>query len=469
MTQLPQVWERNYERSTMFKFSPLIAASAMSIAAFTSSAIAASHEGASASATNRIDTQRHDAPELSAYGEHKVGVRTLEMVNTDQIDILAIDPAAEKPAEWPRYDRPLTVEVWYPADGAAEGSRELKAFLRDGKTEVTLVGQAMRDAAPLAATEAFPLVIISHGYPGNRFLLSHLAENLASKGYVVASIDHTDSTYRTKAAFGSTLVNRSIDQKFVLGEIARLADEEGNFLNGLADAGNAAIVGYSMGGYGAIISAGGGVTQAAVDYSWGGPHGTLGVHLSGSDSHKALPDPRVKTIVAFGPWGRVLNFWDDETLKGLEKPALFIAGSIDDVSGYEKGVRAIWQGATGVDRALLTFDNANHNAGAPMPAPAEADKVDEELGFNIAEHYNDAVWDSVRMNNISQHFVTAWLDRHLKGDESKAAFLDLVPNSNDGVWAKEDDGTNKPEHTHWHGFQNRTAKGLRYEVLNAGE
>jgi hypothetical protein len=42
-------------------------------------------------------------------------------------------------------------------------------------------------------------------------------------------------------------------------------------------------------------------------------------------------------------------------------------------------------------------------------------------------------------------------------------------NSNAGVWAKQDDGTNKPEHTHWHGFQNRTAKGLRYEVLKAGE
>lgn len=420
-------------------------------------------------AENRIDSQRHDAPELSAYGEHKVGVRTLDLVNPGQIDILAIDPAAEKPAEWPRYDRPLTVEVWYPADPAAEGSHELKAYLRDGKTEVTLVGQAMRDAAPVAGSEAFPLVIISHGYPGNRFLLSHLAENLASKGYVVASIDHTDSTYRSKAAFGSTLVNRSIDQKFVLNEIARLSTEDGNFLKGLADADNAAIIGYSMGGYGAVISAGGGVTQGAVDYAWGGPHGTLGVHLSGSDTHAALPDPRVKTIVAFGPWGRVLGFWDDETLKGISKPALFIAGSVDDVSGYDKGTRAIWQGATSVDRALLTFDNANHNAGAPMPAPAEADKVDPDLGFNISEHYSDAVWDSVRMNNISQHFVTAWLGLHLKGDETMAKYLDLVPNSNDSVWAKEKDGTTKPEHTHWTGFPDRTAKGLRYEVLKAGE
>jgi len=50
-----------------------------------------------------------------------------------------------------------------------------------------------------------------------------------------------------------------------------------------------------------------------------------------------------------------------------------------------------------------------------------------------------------------------------------SAYLDLAPNANDGVWAKEDDGSQKPEHTHWTGFQNRTAKGLRYEVLKAGE
>jgi predicted dienelactone hydrolase len=58
---------------------------------------------------------------------------------------------------------------------------------------VTLSGRAARDAAP--AEGEFPLVIISHGYPGNRFLLSHLGENLASKGYVTVSIDHPDSTY----------------------------------------------------------------------------------------------------------------------------------------------------------------------------------------------------------------------------------------------------------------------------------
>jgi len=343
----------------------------------------------------------------------------------------------------------------------------MKAFIRDGKTEVDLHGKAVRDATPAEGT--YPLIIVSHGYPGNRFLMSHLAENLASKGYVVASIDHRDSTYRDKSAFGSTLVNRSLDQTFVLNEMARLSGEDGSFLNGLVDVDTTGLIGYSMGGYGAVITAGGGVTQAAVDYAWGGPHGTLGVHLSGSDSHNALPDPRIKTAIAFAPWGLTYGFWDAASLQGIQIPMMFIAGSVDDVSGYEPGVKSIYQGAVNVDRAFLTFENANHNAGAPMPPPAEGREVDADLGFAPYDHYADAVWENVRMNNISQHFATAWMDQYLKGDADMGAYLDLVPNANDSVWSANEDGTFKEEHTHWKGFANRTAKGLRYEVLKAAE
>ena len=423
--------------------------------------------GTMAFADNPIDTQLPGAPELAAYGALPVGVRQLDLTNPDQINILAIDPAADKPDPLPRYDRPLTVEVWYPAADGATGDTSMKAFLRDAKTEVTLTGKAMRDADPASGT-AYPLVLISHGYPGNRFLLSHLAENIASKGYVVASIYHTDSTYRTQAAFGSTLVNRSFDQLFVLNEMARLGAEDG-FLNGLVDADNAGLIGYSMGGYGAVITAGGGVTEASVAYPWGGPHGTLAVHQAGSESHSTLPDTRIKTAVAFGPWGMNTGFWDAEGLAGIQIPMLFIAGSQDDVSLYENGVRALWQNATGVDRALLTYVNGGHNSGAPMPAPAESYRFDEGLGFDVSEHYTDPVWNSARMNNIAQHFVTAWMDLNLKGDAEKGQYLELVDDSNAGIWSMEEDGTPKEDHSYWPGFGKGTAKGLTYEVLKAGE
>ena len=419
--------------------------------------------GGAVMAENRIDTQLPSAPALAAYGDKAVGVRQFEFVNPDQINILAIDPAAPKPDPLPTYDRPLTVEVWYPAEAGATGDTTLKAFLRDGSTEVALEGKAIRDAAHEAGDKDYPLVLISHGYPGNRFLLSHLAENLASKGYVVASIDHTDSTYRTQAAFGSTLVNRSLDQLFVLEQMAQLAASGGEF-EGLYDASNTGLIGYSMGGYGAIITAGGGVTEASVAYPWGGPHGTLGIHQAGSDTHNALPDSRIKTAIAFGPWGMNTGFWDAAGLSGIQIPMLFIAGSQDDVSLYENGIRAIWENASSLPHALLTYENGGHNSGAPIPAPEESFYFNETLGFNISEHYSDPVWDTVRMNNIAQHFVTAWLNRELKEDAEAASYLELTENANDGVWSMNDDGSEKEDHSYWKGFANSTAKGLRYEV-----
>ncbi|MFT5839430.1 MAG: putative dienelactone hydrolase [Flavobacteriales bacterium] len=419
-------------------------------------------------AQNRIDTQRPDAPDLAAYGQHAIGVKTLQIIHPNQIDIAKIDPTKPKPSNLPRYDRPLTLEIWYPAVANSKGKNILDVYLRDGKTIVALHGRAIRDAMPIKMSDKFPLVIVSHGHPGNRFLMSHLAENLASKGYVVVSIDHTDSTYRTQAAFGSTLVNRPLDQLFTLDQIEHMSKDSSSFLYGLVNTKKTALIGYSMGGYGAVISAGGTVTQLAVDYPWGAPHNTLAIHQKTNESPK-FSDPRLKAVIAFAPWGMNHGVWDQTTLKAVQVPMLLVAGSVDDVSGYEKGVRAIWQGITKVERSLLTFVNANHSAGAPMPAPEESYVYNETLGFNISEHYTDAVWDSVRMNNISQHFVTAWLEKYIKGNIEMDSYLKLESNSNAGVWSKNDNGQPKAEHSHWAGFKNRTAKGLIFESLAEGE
>src|SRR5271155_4630581 len=52
-----------------------------------------------------------DAPELAHLGDSAVGVKTLHLVQHGQIDVLRY--AADKGAVLA--DRPLTVELWYPA------------------------------------------------------------------------------------------------------------------------------------------------------------------------------------------------------------------------------------------------------------------------------------------------------------------------------------------------------------------
>ncbi len=414
---------------------------------------------------NRIDLMRPDAPELAVAGPQAVGVRTVEVVNPDQLDIVNVTG----PDAMPRHDRPLTLEVWYPATGPVPGSLQPyeNVIIRDGKQRVTLYGAAVRDADPDTASGPFPLILISHGYPGNRYLMAHLGENLASKGYVAVSIDHTDSTYDNQLAFGSTLVNRPLDQKFVLNQIDALSGTEGSFLNGLVDAGNTGLIGYSMGGYGAVILAGGGVTEASTAYEWGAPAGTLKVHQDGAETQRALPDPRIKAVVAFAPWGRNRDFWDAAGLANIRTPMMLIAGSKDDVSLYEGGVRTIFEEAVNADRYLLTFIGANHNAGAPMPAPRESWEPAEGLDFSPAEHYTDAVWDNVRMNNIAQHFTTAYFGRMLKGDAGMDRYLQLVEMAEDGVADRDEAGQPTAADTYWAGFPLRSAIGLRFEHREA--
>jgi hypothetical protein len=73
------------------------------------------------------------------------------------------------------------------------------------------------------------------------------------------------------------------------------------------------------------------------------------------------------------------------------------------------------------------------------------------------------------MNNIAQHFATAFMDLHLKSDAGKADFLDLIPNSADGVHKMGEDGKPTEEHSYWTGFAARTAAGLKFESLGKGE
>jgi len=400
---------------------------------------------------NRIDRVRPDAPELAGYGMLPVGVMSQSVHNRDQVDILNVKNGAQ-----PRYDRPLTLEIWYPAAKGTIPGGQYDTLIRDGKTPTRLTGQAPRDADH--ADGNFPLVVISHGYPGNRLLMSHLGETLASKGYVVASVDHTDSTYADKAEFGSTLVNRPLDQRFVIDCLAVPSHP----LAAITDTARTGVIGYSMGAYGALVFGGAGVSQAAVEWEGGAPEGLLARHLAGSAEHRSLVDERVRCIVPVGPWGAQRGMWDAAGLAGLGKPALIIGGSRDVTSGYQDGIRRIFTQTTGTKRHLLTFQAAGHNAAAPIPAPRESWAVSPHLDFVPFEHYADAVWDTVRMNNITQHFITAFLGVHLRGETALERFLGLKAGQPDPLFAPEPDGAD------WPGFPTGSALGLSFETRLPG-
>jgi predicted dienelactone hydrolase len=393
---------------------------------------------------NRVDLRLPDAPALATIGDYAVGVRTIEIVHAKRSDVLAGGEA--------RYDRPLALEIWYPATASekAAGGEYQNVHMAHSANTITLYGSASRDAAPRKADAPYPLVIVSHGYPGNRFLLSHFGENLASKGYVVASIDHFESTYENQLGFASTLANRSPDQLFTLGSIADLSVDSASFLYELVDAENTAIIGYSMGGYGALLSAGAGLSKEALDLGLAPPD-ALSELLHGSPEYHDLRDPRLQAVIAIAPWGAQRNLWSPEAFADIRLPLLLVGGTLDEVSSYETGIRKVFDQAVNAERYLLSFQGAGHNAAAPMPPPVES--LSTSSSGSSYEHYADFVWSNTRMNNIAQHFVTAFLDFHLKGTDDAKAYLDL-----DSASWQEPAGDRE-----WLGFGPRTTRGLVFE------
>ncbi len=412
--------------------------------------------------TNRIDTVRGDAPELAHFGEYTIGVRTTNMTIMDTVDVANTERGGDNVI----YNRELPVEIWYPAtlSSGQEPGGSYQVITRNPAITATLYGKAVRDAKPHASDGPYPLVIISHGHPGNRFLMSHSAESLASKGYVVASIDHTDSTYDSSQNFQSTLYHRPYDQRFVIETLASVTGAD-SFFSDMIDGENVGIIGYSMGGYGLLNNLGGGYNDDMVENFLAPPNGLLAAHTSGNVDYRNNLDSRIRAGVAVGPWGKNLNLWRDEDLEGVTVPTFYIAGSADTVSGYKNGTRAIYEAAINSDRYLLTFKNAGHNAGAPIPLPVEIRDSEDQTG---ASHYTDPVWDNTRMNNIMDHFVTAYFDYHLKGEESKLEYFDLVPDGADGNYSVSN-GVENDNHTYWKGFGAGTAVGLMMEHLAPGE
>src|SRR6186713_462110 len=105
---------------------------------------------------NRIDTITPAAPELAADGAFDIGVRTIQVTDKNRPDILNI----KEGGPMVRYDRTLTLEVWYPATLAAgqKAGGEYRVITRDPAVMATLYGKAVRDAQAKSGSR-YPLVI----------------------------------------------------------------------------------------------------------------------------------------------------------------------------------------------------------------------------------------------------------------------------------------------------------------------
>ena len=395
-----------------------------------------------------------DAPVLAKLGPHAVGVRTLTLVDEAQYDVLAIDP---KTGTVPKHDRELQVTLWFPARPAADAKPEVYKDSLASEPPAPpapfhVPGIAVRDAP--AEPGRFPLVIVSHSYGGVPVTLSWLTENLASKGYVVAAMRHNDD-YVNPASFRQALLRRPLDIAFVTRQLQASLGKAGTI-----DPTRTVLIGYSTGGYG-VLTAGGGVLDPAGPMAGMVPGGLLADYAKGGASSAAMRALNIRAIVAMSPVGGSLKAWGTDGLKNITAPLLLIAGDRDFTIDYTTGARAFFDMATNSNRYLLTFHNGGHNIGF-VPAP-------DEMRQNLWDQdwFEDPVWRKDRIIGISLHFITAFLDRYVKNDASRSAYINgLVEESDQGTWqappqtpwaAYSPGGQGV---TLWKGFQRRHATGL---------
>jgi len=396
-----------------------------------------------------------DAPELARLGSFAVGVRTVTLVHRDQPDVLAFDPQTGTAS---RRDRSLTVDIWYPAVARAGAVAEtytasLPSEPPDPPAQFSIPGLAVRDATPVAGRR--PLVVVSHGYSNATVAMSWLTENLASKGYVVAAIRHEDPPITDRSKFAEPLLRRPIDIAFVASTLqATLAAE------GLVDPQRTALVGYSMGGYGVLASAGAELDPAGPGMKFV-PGGLLLPYARGGAARDTILVHGLKAVVAIAPAGGSWGAWDGVGLGGISAPLLLIAGDCDRTVDYATGARAFFERATAAQRYLLTFRNGGHNLGlAPVP-----DAMRQRL-WDL-DWFEDPVWRKDRIVAINLHVITAFLDLYVRDDATRSAYIDGgVTESAAGIWPPDrqvrydefSPGTDGI--TVWKGFQRRHAEGL---------
>jgi predicted dienelactone hydrolase len=412
-----------------------------------------------------------ERPELARIGAFDVGTMVQDFALAPRVRITTMGALT---GSLPTEPRSVKVRFWYPAQVAANAPRTRYTH------DVTLPGRPVfvwstqgfaADGAPVLSGKRFPLILLSHGYGGWSEYASNLAEALAAKGYVVAAIDHADmpfdSTRTFLLSFGNVLIDRAQDQREVLGQIIRRAASDKAGVAAAIDADHIGLMGYSMGGYGALATAG-----AAYD-----PKSKTISQLPAAAQKSVLAtDPqitsRIKALVTIAPWGGQPDnrVWTAESLAQIKVPVLMVAGDQDDVANFKQGVSWIFDNLKGVDRRMLVYRDARHNiVGNPVPVTDQSD-------FQTLEFFTEPVWRTERLNMINQHFISAFFDLTLKGDQTRAAYLDVpTPVAADGDWPSPPGAqlggkmAGADQAKYWRGFQRRWALGLEMRRLEKGK
>jgi predicted dienelactone hydrolase len=201
-------------------------------------------------------------------------------VGTQVMDL--VDPTRNDPFLANGARRELLVRFWYPASAGQPCARADYASPQVWSDFSRLLGISLphvttNSCVNTSMTDGLhSVVVFSHGYTGTFTDYTFLFEDLASRGYVVASVDHTFEATAVafpdgrlaQSVFGSHLANsmradgdsmnfavsvRLEDLRFVLNSLASLNSDDASSFAGKLDMAHVALAGHSLGGLTTIL------------------------------------------------------------------------------------------------------------------------------------------------------------------------------------------------------------------------
>jgi predicted dienelactone hydrolase len=313
-------------------------------------------------------------------GDRPVGTTALHLTDTSRPDPWNLDAGA----------RELKVTLWYPA-GRRGGRRA--PYMTPKESELLLKGSkiasapydtlsktrtnAVEDAEP--AGRRLPLVVLSPGFTQPVSTLTSLAEDLASRGYVVAGIDHAYESYATTLSggrvaeclacdgdtdpgFGAGLVRgRAADVSFVLDRLTSRWEH-----SGLIDRRRIAMAGQSIGGAAALAAM---IEDSRI---------RAGIDMDGT-TYARIPE------------------------SGLSRPFMFIGAPQHVPGGLDTSWDRDWRLLTGWKRWIV-LRGAEHRSFTDAPLLMGALGVKPPAG----------VLPAARSAELTRTYVAAFLDRHLR-------------------------------------------------------